>query len=93
MARKRKPAEIIAAKSLRPGDVIDMAVGPTLCLRVKDETGGVAWVGVHPDGGATRSLWSWANAPLRVMRRDPKALEKVLKAEAERKAKAREEAA
>lgn len=93
MARKRKAVEVIPGKRLQPGDVIDMAVGPTLCLRVKAECGGVSWVGCHPDGGATRSLFAWANGPLRVMRRDPKALERVLKAEAERKEKARDEAA
>ncbi len=85
--RRRKTLETIRGAQLRPGDVVDLALGPTLVLRTKDEHGGVTWTGVPAKGGPPRTLFHWANDPLRVLRRDPKALERALReAEAKREA-------
>jgi hypothetical protein len=79
--------------SLTPGDVIDMAVGPSIVLKAKDAHGGRELVVCHPDGGATRCLWYWPKQAVRVIRCDVKAAFRILAEIEERKEKAKGEAA
>lgn len=62
-------SDTIRGRDIRPGDVLGMAVGPTLVLAVKETHGGFE-CRVNRRGDSP-FLWFWPSQPVTLLRRDP----------------------
>lgn len=86
MTRRRKPKSWKLARDVTPGDVLNMAVGPSLVLRCSASHGGRDFVVCSPEGGSTRTLWFWDGEQLGMLKPEPRALRRILDAEEKRRA-------